>query len=155
VLVQRVAISPSVRLAVALCVLHTLAAGLLWLIPLPILGKAAVTLAIAVSLVFFLARDATLHAAHAIVALEVDDGGSIFYQTRSGRRAECELLGSSYVSPRLTIVSLRPRSRVGTRRAILVEDNVDPRDFRRLRIWLRWKRGEAGEGGIPGVAGDP
>jgi hypothetical protein len=155
VLVQRVSISPSVRLAIGLCLLHTFAAGLLWLIPLPILGKAAVTLAIAVSLVFFLARDATLHAPHAIVALEVDDSGSIYYQTRSGRRAECELLGSSYVSPRLTILGLRPRSRAGTRRAILVEDNVDPRDFRRLRIWLRWRRGEAGEGGLPGVSGEP
>jgi toxin CptA len=92
--------------------------------------------------VYFLARDAALHAAHAIVALELDDGGSLFFQTRGGRRVECDLLGSSYVSPGLTIVNMRPRNRAGARRAILVEDNVDPREFRRLRTWLRWKRGE-------------
>ncbi len=142
VLVQRVAISPSVRLAVALCLVHSIAAALLWLVPLPVLGKAVFTLAIAISLVYLLARDATLHAAHAIVALELDDGGSLFFQTRGGRRVECELLGSSYVSPGLTIVSMRPRGRAGTRRVVLVEDNVEPRDFRRLRTWLRWKRGE-------------
>lgn len=124
---------------------------MLWLLPIPPLGKAAVTLAVAVSLVFFLARDATLHASHAVVALEVDDGGSVFFQTRSGRRVECEVLGSSYVSPRLTIVSLRPRSRAGTRRVVLVEDNVDPRDFRRLRMWLRWKHGE---NEAPGIASE-
>jgi toxin CptA len=142
VLVQRVAIAPSVRLAIVLCLVHSIAAALLWLVPIPALGKAAVTLAIAISLVYFLARDAALHAAHAIVALELDDGGSLFFQTRGGRRVECDLLGSSYVSPGLTIVNMRPRNRAGARRAILVEDNVDPREFRRLRTWLRWKRGE-------------
>jgi toxin CptA len=142
VLVQRVAISPSVRLAVALCLLHGAAGALLWLVPIPTLAKAVFTLAIAISLIYFLARDATLHAAQAIVALELDDGGSVLFQTRDGRRVECELLGSSYVSPRLSIVSLRPWGRLGTRRVVLVEDNVGPQDFRRLRTWLRWKRGE-------------
>lgn len=141
VLVQRVAISPSVRLAVALCLVHSIAAALLWLVPIPALGRAAFTLAIAISLVYLLARDATLHATHAIVALELDDSGTVFFQTRGGRRVECELLGSSYVSPSLTVVSMRPRGRAGTRRrVVLVGDNVEPRDFRRLRTWLRWKR---------------
>ena len=141
-LVQQVAISPSVRLALALCLIHGIAAALLWLVPIPALGRAVFTLAIAISLVFVLARDATLHAAHAIVVLELDDSGIVFFQTRDGRRVECELLGSSYVSSSLTIVSLRPRSGAGTRRVVLVEDNVEPRNFRRLRTWLRWKRGE-------------
>jgi toxin CptA len=140
--VQRVAISPSVRLALALCLVHGIAAALLWLVPIPTIARGAFTLVIATSLVYLLARDATLHAAHAIVALELDDSGTVFFQTRSGRRVECELLGSSYVSSGLTIVSLRPRSGAGTRRVVLVEDNVEPRDFRRLRTWLRWKRGE-------------
>jgi toxin CptA len=142
VLTHRVAISPSVRLTLALCLVHGIAAALLWLVPVPALGRAAFTLAIAISLVCLLARDATLHAARAIVALELDDSGTVFFQTRDGRRVECELLGSSYVSSSLTIVSLRPRAGAGTRRVVLVEDNVEPRDFRRLRTWLRWKRGE-------------
>jgi toxin CptA len=142
VLVQRVAISPSVRLALALCVVHGIAAALLWLVPIPALGRAVFTLAIAISLVYLLARDATLHAAHAIVALELDDRGTVLFQTRDGRRVACELLGSSYVSSNLTIVSLRPRGGAGARRVVLVEDNVEPRDFRRLRTWLRWKRGK-------------
>ena len=153
-LVQRVAVSPSVRLALALCAVHSIAAALLWLVPIPALAKAGTTLAIAVSLVYFLARDAALHAAHAIVALELDDSGSLFFQTRGGRRVECELLGSTYVSPALTIVNLQPRSRARARRVILVEDNVDPRDFRRLRTWLRWKRGEHDGPGVS-VEGQP
>ena len=73
-LVQHISISPSVRLAVALCVAHLAAAGLLWLVPIPALGKGAVTLGVAVSLVYFLARDAALHAGNAIVSLELKSG---------------------------------------------------------------------------------
>jgi len=138
-LVQHISITPSVRLAVALCVAHLAAAGLLWLVPIPALGKGAFTLAIAVSLVYFLARDAALHAANAIVALELKSGGGISFHTRNGRWVDCELSGSSYVSPRLTIVNLRPHGKGRTRHVILLPDNVDPRDFRRLRMWMRWK----------------
>ena len=144
-LVQHISVLPSVRLAIALCVAHLAAAGLLWLVPVPALGKGAFMLAVAVSLVYFLARDAALHAANAIVALELKSSGGIAFRTRDGRWVDCDLSGSSYVSPRLTIVNLLPRGNGRTRRAILVPDNVDPRDFRRLRMWMRWKSGTGGE----------
>ncbi|MGH8633175.1 MAG: protein YgfX [Burkholderiales bacterium] len=144
-LVQHISVLPSVRLAVALCVAHLAAAGLLWLVPVPSLGKAVFTLGVAVSLVYFLARDAALHAANAIVGLELKSGGGIAFQTRDGRWVDCELAGSSYVSPRLTIVNLLPHGNGRTRHAILVPDNVDPRDFRRLRMWMRWKNGTGRE----------
>ncbi|OGA21881.1 MAG: hypothetical protein A3I02_15795 [Betaproteobacteria bacterium RIFCSPLOWO2_02_FULL_67_26] len=140
--VQRIAISPSVSLATALCAAHLVAAAVLWLIPIPVMGKLALTMAVALSLSFFVWRDAALHAPHAIVALELRDGGEAAIQTRRGDWLDCEVLGSSYVSARLTIVNLRPRRRRGARRLILVPDNVEPRDFRRLRVWLRWKAGE-------------
>lgn len=139
---QRIAVTPSMTLAIALGAGHLAAAALLWLIPIPELGKAAFTLAIAVSLIFFMARDALLHAPHSIVALEVRDAGGISFQTRRGEWIECDVLGSSYVSPRLTVVNFRPRGGWAVRHLVLVPDNVEPRDFRRLRMWLRWKRGE-------------
>ena len=136
---QRISISPSVWIAAALCLTHVAAATLIWVFPMPDMGKLALTVAIALSLVFFVARDAALHAAHAIVAIEIRDGGEAAFQTRRGDWFDCEVLGSSFVSPHITIVNLRPLLRWGTRRLILVPDNVDPRDFRRLRTWLRWK----------------
>lgn len=141
--VQRIAISPSVRLSAALCVAHLAAAVVLWVIPIPVMGTLVLTMAVALSLVFFVARDAALHAAHSIVALEIRDGGAVAFQTRRGEWLDCEVLGSSYVSPRLTIVNLRQRR--GTRRLILVPDNVDPREFRRLRMWLRWKERDSAQ----------
>ena len=41
-LVQTIVVSPSVRLAVALCATHLVAAGLVWLVPIPMLGKGGV-----------------------------------------------------------------------------------------------------------------
>ena len=140
-LVQTIVVSPSVRLAVALCATHLVAAGLVWLVPITMLGKGVATLAIALSLIYFLARDAALHAASAIVALELKGGGGIAFRTRDGTWVESELSGSSYVSPALTIVVLQPLGRGRTRRAIILPDSVDARDFRRLRIWMRWKHG--------------
>jgi toxin CptA len=139
VLVQHISVGPSVLIAVAVSVVHVAAAGVLWLVPIPVLGKAVFTLTIAVSLVYFMARDAALHAQHSIVALEVREGGGIACRTRRGEWLECQLLGSSYVSPQMTVVNLRPRGWLRYRRVILVPDNVDARDFRRLRVWLKWK----------------
>jgi hypothetical protein len=144
-LVQNISVSPSVRLAVALCVGHLAAAGVIWLVPVPVLVKGAVTLAIASSLVYYLARDAALHAAKAIVALELKDGGGIAFRTRDGNWVDSELAASSYVSPGLTIVVLKPRGKGRARRVILLPDSVDSRDFRRLRMWMRWKH----DGGEP------
>jgi toxin CptA len=103
------------------------------------MAKAVLTLLIAVSLIYFMARDAALHARQSIVALELRESGALACQMRGGEWVECELLGSSYVSPSMTVVNLRPGGRSRHRRVILVPDNVDARDFRRLRMWLRWK----------------
>jgi hypothetical protein len=151
-LVQRIAVTPSVLLAIAVCAVHLSAAGLLWLLPVPALGKSLFTLIIAFSLVFLLARDVALHSAHAIVALEIKDDGAISFETRSGAWVECTLLASSYVSPRLTILNLRPGRGKRTRRVIIVPDNVDSHDFRVLRTWLRWRRA-GGSGAVPAADG--
>jgi hypothetical protein len=138
---MRIAVAPSALLAVGLGATHFAAATLLWLVPLPAEGKAALTLAIAASLVYLLARNALLHAPDSIVGLEARDG-TVLLQTRSGEWLEGDVLGSSYVSPRLTIVNFKLRGKRRVRHVILVVDNVDPREFRRFRTWLRWKQGE-------------
>jgi hypothetical protein len=148
VIIQRIPVTPSVLIATAVSVVHLAAAGVVWLAPVPLAVKAPITLAVAVSLVFFMARDAALHAAQSIVALDLKENGEIALQTRGGAWLDCELLGSSYVSAQMTVINLRPRGSRRLRSVILVRDNVDPRDFRRLRIWLRWKRGEAAGGAV-------
>jgi hypothetical protein len=147
----RVEIAPSTRLAIALSATHVVAAALVWVVPLAVLLKVLLTFAVAVSLVYLLARDALLHAPHSIVALQTRDD-AVLVQTRDGEWLEGEVLDTSYVSSRLTIVNFRPRRQRLIRHVVLVADNVDPREFRRFRTWLRWKRGEAAAvGPAPGA----
>ena len=148
---QRVTIAPSTTLAAALGAVHLAAAGSLWLTPIPVTGKVVFTLVIGVSLIYFMAHDALLHASHSIVALDIRDNGAIAIQTRRGEWTDCDVLDSSYVSPYLTVIHCCPRGQRASRYVILVSDNVDAREFRRLRMWLRWKRGEAG---MPAPAGE-
>lgn len=146
--IQRIAIAPSVLIAFAISAVHVPAAVVLWLLPLPVVVQAVLTLACAISLIFFMARDAALHAPGSIIALELREDGAVSCQTRNGDWVDCELLGSTFVSPQMTVVNLRSRGQRRSRAVILVPDNVDPRDFRRLRIWLRWK-GEEDDSSLP------
>ena len=72
------------------------------------------------------------------MALEITGDVRISFHTRRGEWRECELPGSSYVSPHLTILNLKLPGTRRIRHVVLVPDNVDAVDFRRLRKWLRW-----------------
>ena len=135
---QRIAITPSIRLGIALSALHVAAGVAAWVAPVPFWLKLPLTFALAISLAYFLAHAAALRVAEAIVRLEVTDDGQMSFQTRGGDWRECELLGSSYVSPHVTILNLKPQGARRVRHVVLVPDNVDADDFRRLRTWLRW-----------------
>jgi toxin CptA len=136
--VRRITVKPSPRLAVGLCAAHGGAAAAIWLAPVPYWLKAGVTLVMAASLGWYLFSRVALRAAGAIVALEIREEGGLSFLTRCGEWRECRLLGSSYVSPLLTVLNLEPAGGWCARHVLLLPDNVDAKDFRRLRAWLRW-----------------
>ena len=47
--------------------------------------------------------------------------------------------GLPAVSPRLTVLNLRPEHGLGRRAVLIAVDNIDPVRFRQLRVWLRWR----------------
>jgi toxin CptA len=136
--VQRIAIKRSLWLAVALSAIHLGAAVATWLAAVPLWLQTVITLAIAVNLVYYVSRHAVLRTSQAIVSLEVTDDGRIAFQTHGGNWHECRLLGSSYVSPSLTILNLEVSVTRRVRHVVLISDNIEPGEFRRLRTWLRW-----------------
>lgn len=101
--------------------------------------KTAGILVLGASLAFYLWRIALLRSPQSIVAIEIGDGDKVAFQTRSGRWHAGRLLGTSFVSPGLTILNLSPDDARLTRSVVIVPDNVQSEDFRQLRIWLRWK----------------
>ena len=139
---QRIAIRPSSTLGIALCAAHAAAACAIWFAALPLWVMCVLLAAIGAGLVWSLASRAALRGPEAIVALEITAAGQVSFLTRRGSFRPCALLGTSYVSAHLTILNLRPVGAHLARHVVLLPDNVDPGDFRRLRTWLRWAPAE-------------
>jgi len=134
----RVSIGRSVRLTWVLCLAH--AGGVAVLVPvfLPVWIKALITVAILASLLHSLMHVALLKTANAVIAVELKDKGAVFFRTRRGDWRDGTLSGSSYVSSWLTILVLVEEGRRNARCVVIVPDNVDADEFRRLRVKLRW-----------------
>ena len=135
---QRIEIKPSPRLAIALCLAHLGAAAAIGCAAVPLWVKGGLFVAIAAALGWFLFARVMLRSAESVVALEITAAGRLSFLTRRGSWHACELLGTSYVSPRLTILNLKAEDRRLMHHVVLVPDSVAARDFRRLRTWLRW-----------------
>ena len=105
-------------------------------VPPPI--KIALAVAIAASLVHALWRYGLLRSRRALVALELSDASQANVQTRDGAWHHARILGTSYVSPLLTVLNLKIDGCLLARHLVIAPDMVDIEDFRALRVILRW-----------------
>lgn len=132
-------LKPSGYLSLLLSAAHAIALGLVIVLPLPIGLKLVTTLVFCVSLVFYLRRNARLAAPNSIIALEITEDCACAIETRSGKRLDCILLPTSYVSASLTILNLKADGEMLARHIVILPDSIHPEDFRKLRVLLRWK----------------
>ncbi|MDH5536325.1 MAG: hypothetical protein OEZ08_12260 [Betaproteobacteria bacterium] len=143
-----IALRPSRRLAWLLGLAHLAAAGAVWVLELPLWLAIPLVLSLAVHGVTQVARAALLRGVNSVMAVEAGRASGVPFRDRDGAWHEGSLLGSSYVSPVLTILNLRLAATRGLRHVVILPDAVDPDEFRRLRVWLRWSRhdGTSGRG---------
>jgi toxin CptA len=120
---------------------HILAAGALWAAPVPAVLAVAGSLVLALHLASALRRHAWRSDARALVELELREDCSAAARSRAGEWKTYRVAGSSFVSPRLTVLNLRPERGLGRNAVLITADNADPDGFRRLRVWLRWRCG--------------
>jgi toxin CptA len=140
----RLRLAPSRRLAWLLGLSHAGAMLLSWVTPLKWWLSLALSLAALGSLRHGLRYHALRSAPGALVGLELRPDGSAAVQDRRGRWREARLLGSSFVSPGLTIINLTVAGARLRRSLVVAPDSLSTNEFRRLRVWLRW-RGTPGE----------
>ena len=135
----------SFRLALILGLAHVTAIALLWPLMLPVAAKLAATGVLATSLVIYLRHYALRNLPGSIIGLAIADDMTFTLQTRCGQHIVCELLGSSFVAPYLTVLELRPGNaakwwqRPRARSVVILPDALGKEDFRQLRVLLRWK----------------
>ena len=140
----RAPLSGSRLLAAILVLVHVLAGATVIPLGIPLEVKLAIGLGVAASLARGLWRHALLRAPSSVVEIEIRDRAAGGFRTREGEWRDAEILGTSYVTARFTILNfaLAPR---GRRNVVLLRDSIDAEDFRRLRVLLRWGRRAAGE----------
>jgi toxin CptA len=135
----RLSLAPSRRLAWLLGVSHAGAIVLSWVIPLKWWLSLALSLAALASLRDSLRYHALRSAPGALIGLELRTDGSAAVQDHLGRWSEARLLGSSFVSPALTILNLAVPGVRLHRSLVVAPDSLSADEFRRLRVWLRWR----------------
>jgi toxin CptA len=88
-------------------------------------------------------RRAFLLGADAATAIEVTSDHRMSVETRSSGWCEYDVLGSTYVTPYLTVLNLRRPGNRMAKHVALLPDSLNADDFRKLRVWLRWKEDSA------------
>jgi|ERR1043166_239342 toxin CptA len=133
-------LKPSASLAGLLIAAHLAAAACL--VPLALAWELKVcgVAMLGASLAFHLLRDAGLRLSNSIVVFETHGDADCAITLRSGEWLHCDLLGTTFVTPWLTVINLRPQLRRWPRHVVILPDAAAVQDFRRLRVWLRWRR---------------
>ncbi len=134
-----VRLNPSRWLAAVLVVVHCMAAIIVGLLSLPYYIQIISVLLIISSLLIYLGRDVLLCFSQSIVSLRFTEEVNCIVENKCGQTVECVVLGSTFVSPYLTVLILQSARRWFTRSVVIVPDMVDTAEFRRLRVLLRWK----------------
>lgn len=124
-----------------LIIAHCAVIPLVWFLSVALSFKCAAMLMVVISLYYYLEQDALLNFPRSVVLLTLTDGKNCMFKMRNGSEEESVVLGISYVSAYLTVLILHPMHHWSLRSVIIVPDNVDAEEFRRLRILLRWKWG--------------
>lgn len=118
---------------------HAASALLLGLTGLPWMGKVAALPVFLASLALSLRRHAWRLSPSAVVGVRLDPECRAAFRRLDGKTLEGTLLGSSFVSPWLTVLNLRPEGRWRTVSLVILPDAVEREAFRQLRVLLRWK----------------
>jgi toxin CptA len=134
----RAEVRPSRLIAATLTVIHVLAGLAVLPLHVPVIVKLALIIATCVSFAHGIWRHALLGSRSAVIALEMRDRETVKALTRDGRWHEGRVLGTTYLSGRLALLNLRLRNKRLARHVVLVPDNIDPEEFRQLRVMLRW-----------------
>lgn len=135
----KIEVGSSRQFATLLVAMHGFAAVIFWVVPLPYWLAAMLMPVFLGSAGYYLKRDCFRALPRSLVALRLQTDCRCDFQTRAGSWHEAVLLGSSFVSPNLTVLNLKPVGGRLAKHLVILPDAVDAEDFRRLRVWLKWR----------------
>ena len=93
--------------------------------------------AIAASLAFHLFRDALQRSGEAVIGFTLKDDARCELALRNGETVTGTLEGSTFVTPLLTVINVRPSGKGRRRAVVLMPDSAPAQELRQVRVWLR------------------
>jgi hypothetical protein len=108
-------------------------------VPMPFYVRVGLVIAVIISAVYHV-MDLLLYLPQSIVRIDLTSKGQLRLKRKDSVEHSVEILPSSYVMPKLTILNIKTGSLLWRRSVVITPDRVDRDEFRRLRVWLRWGR---------------
>ena len=136
----RIRLKPSRLLGVTLTVVHLAAAATVFPLDSPVATKVVLIGVIVASLAHALRRHALLRSLRSILDLEVHDREHAAIRDRTRDWRDARILCTSCVTPSLTVLNMKVDGSRLAQHVLLVRDNIDAEDYRKIRVLLRWAR---------------
>ncbi len=131
------ALRPSRLLFLCIVFPHLLVMVVFAWLPFPSIPYLALLGVLLVSCVYYVLRDASLRLDGACVALRLEEKHIVLID-RENREVTGRLLGSSVVTPYLTVLNIALNGGHRTRNVVILPDSMDATSFRQLRVLLKW-----------------
>jgi len=131
------AIKPSVRFATVLLLSHAIAASVVYMTAMPWTARLAVFLLIALSLSYYLARDAFLVFSGSWREISLDQS-SVSVVARDGSKLIGRVTEKTIVSPYFVLLRIRPEGRYRPVSRVIFPDAMGGDAFRELRVRLKF-----------------
>ena len=128
---------PSRYLILMIVMAHAVAAGAFLFVPISKIALFLLLIVLAVSMVYYVLRDAGLILGGAWIALGLEDDRVVLHN-RKGEEVVGALLRSSVVTPYLVVLNIALPGQRSRRNVVLMADSMDAESFRQLRVALKW-----------------
>jgi len=133
----RLEIGSSKKLLVLLVILHGLSFAVLFVLNLHIAILLSLGIGVISSAYYSISYHALKNLPSSIIGIVVLADGRWLLQLKSGQEIEAKIDGNSYVQPFCTILVFQCEDRFLSRSVVLLRDNVEKEDYRRLRVQLK------------------
>ena len=133
----RLEIKPSRILCSLLLILHLFALAIIFILDFEFLINILVAILIAVSAYISIFQTAFRKSSSAIIKLVWDSNNEWILENNRGEQLNAELLRDSYVSSVMTVLNFKCKNHFRHKSIILLKDNINENDFRKLRVRLK------------------
>lgn len=129
---------PSNYLTLILLLAHAVVIAALLFVPLPKVALVLLLMVLAVSMIYYVLRDARLGLDNSWTALRLE-GDRVVLVNRKGAELAGALQRNSLVTPHLVLLNILIPDTRQRCNVVLMPDSMAAESFRRLRVMLKWR----------------